>query len=270
MWNLGCKMVDNWIHISQICDDIFGKIHKDMGNGEERYICPFHDDTNPSCDVNKTKGVYRCWSCGKKGNLYDLAKEYNYPKPHLYIPNNNGYVGNVSKITPTTPPPVTSAMIETVQHSQKYLNEHSELIPSHWKKDVVQELGIGRHQNQWLYPYYDDSELVGYKLGKITQQPKEIKCRVFPSKKYISKYEYSKPLYIYEGEGDCLTGISLGTQGISFTSGAGAIPRDKDGKYDLKWLLQFKMIVICYDNDIAGRNGAISLKNELMKVAKNG
>ena len=85
--NLGCKMGDNWVHIAQICDEIFGKVHKDMGGGEERYICPFHDDTNPSCDVNKSKGVYVCRACGKSGSFYDLAKEYNYPKPHLYIPN---------------------------------------------------------------------------------------------------------------------------------------------------------------------------------------
>ena len=263
-------MGDNWVHIAQICDEIFGKVHKDMGGGEERYLCPFHDDTNPSCDVNKAKGVYVCRACGKSGSLYDLAKEYNYSKPHLYIPNGNGV--EYRPVLRTEPkPPVTSEMIETVRHSQKYLNEHLDLIPPNWNKDVVQELGIGRHQHQWLYPYIDDSELIGYKLGKITQEPKgNIKCRVFPSRKYISKYDYNKPLYIYEGEGDCITGISLGTQGISFTSGAGAIPRDKDGKYDLKWFLKWRIIVICYDNDIAGRNGAIKLKNKIMEVANNG
>jgi len=261
-------MGDNWVHISQICDEIFGKVHKDMGGGEERYICPFHDDTNPSCDVNKSKGVYVCRACGKSGSLYDLAKEYNYEKPHLYIANGNGV--EYRPVLRTEPkPPVTSAMIETVQHSQKYLMEHSELIPSNWNKDVVQELGIGRHQYQWLYPYYDDSQAVGYKLDKIKQEPKGIKCRVFPSMDYINKYD-KKVLYIFEGEPDCITGISLGLQGISFTAGAGSIPRGKDGKYDLFWLLKWKVIVICYDNDDAGRNGAIKLKNELMKVANNG
>ena len=46
--------------------------------------------------------------------------------------------------------------------------------------------------------------------------------------------------------------------------------RDEDGKYDLIWLLKWKIIVICYDNDKAGRDGALKLKNELMKVANNG
>jgi hypothetical protein len=211
-----------------------------------------------------------CRACGKSGSLFDLAKERNYPKPHLYIPNGNGYVGKVSKITPTTPPAVTSAMIETVKHSQKYLIEHMELIPSYWNKEVVMELGIGRHQNQWLYPYIDDSEVVGYKVGKKYQEPKGIKCRVFPSMDYISKYDKKKNLYIFAGEGDCITGISLGLQGITFTTGEMNIPINKDGKYDLIWLLKWRIIVICYDNDKAGRDGAIKLKNELMKVANNG
>jgi len=262
-------MVDNQFHITQICDEIFGKVSKVLSNGEERYICPFHDDTNPSCDVNKFKGVYVCRACGKAGSLYDLAKEYNYPKPHLYIPNNNGYVDQPSVVHIPNPPVVTPSIIETIQHSQKYLNEHLNLIPSNWNADVVKELGIGRHQNQWLYPYYDDSQAVGYKLDKIKQEPKGIKCRVFPSMDYINKYD-KKVLYIFEGEPDCITGISLGLQGISFTAGAGSIPRGKDGKYDLFWLLKWKVIVICYDNDDAGRNGAIKLKNELMKVANNG
>ena len=263
-------MVDNWVHISQICDEIFGKVYKDMGNGEERYTCPFHDDTNPSCDVNKSKGVYVCRACGKAGSLYDLAKEYNYPKPHLYIPNNGyGYVDKPPAVHIPNPPVVTPSIIETIEHSQQYLNEHLDLIPSNWNKDVVKELGIGRHQNQWLYPYYNYCEPVGYKLGKIDQKPKGIKCRVFPSMDYINKYD-KKVLYIFEGEPDCITGISLGLQGISFTAGAGSIPRGKDGKYALKWLLKWKIIVICYDNDKAGRDGAIKLKNELMKVANNG
>ena len=50
-------MEDNQFHIDQIVSDVFGQVKKDMGGGEFRFICPFHDDHNPSCDVNKSKGV---------------------------------------------------------------------------------------------------------------------------------------------------------------------------------------------------------------------
>ena len=259
--------MDDNLHLrQQLVSDIFGQVKKDMGGGELRFICPFHDDHNPSCDVNPAKGVYVCRACGKSGSLFDLAKERNYPKPHLYIPNGNGFIPGQKIHTQHIPPVATPSIIETIQQSQKYLNDHIDLIPANWKKDVVQELGIGRYQNQWLYPYYDDSELVGYKLGKIDQKPKGIKCRVFPSMDYINKYD-KKVLYIFAGERDCITGISLGLQGITFTTGEGSIPKGKDGKYDLLWLLEWKTIVICYDHDQMGRDGATKLKNELMKVA---
>jgi DNA primase len=33
-------------------------------------LCPFHDDKNPSFDVNPDLGRYRCWSCGEHGDVF--------------------------------------------------------------------------------------------------------------------------------------------------------------------------------------------------------
>lgn len=33
-------------------------------------LCPFHEDRNPSFHVNPTLGVYRCWACGEKGDIF--------------------------------------------------------------------------------------------------------------------------------------------------------------------------------------------------------
>ena len=41
-------------------------------------VCPFHDDTRPSCNINDEKGVYHCFSCGASGNAITfLTKMYN-------------------------------------------------------------------------------------------------------------------------------------------------------------------------------------------------
>jgi len=37
--------------------------------------CVFHDDTNPSMSVSRLKGLYNCFSCGAKGNIYHLIKQ---------------------------------------------------------------------------------------------------------------------------------------------------------------------------------------------------
>lgn len=52
---------------------------RDMSMHDEIMVsCPFHRDKHPSMTVSLTKGVYYCFSCGKKGNIeglfWDLTK----------------------------------------------------------------------------------------------------------------------------------------------------------------------------------------------------
>ena len=63
-------------------------------------------------------------------------------------------------------------------------------------------------------------------------------------------------LWLTEGEKDTITAICHGMQAITFTSGAGAVPKD------VSKLERFKNIVVIYDNDDTGREGA-------MKTAKS-
>ncbi len=39
-------------------------------------ICPFHDDHRPSFDVDPRRQRYRCWSCGKHGDVFDFVQEF--------------------------------------------------------------------------------------------------------------------------------------------------------------------------------------------------
>lgn len=45
-----------------------GKVHKGL--------CPFHDDRNPSFQVDARFQNYRCWSCGKYGDVITFVQEY--------------------------------------------------------------------------------------------------------------------------------------------------------------------------------------------------
>lgn len=40
-------------------------------------ICPFHDDNNPSLSIDGTRGIYKCFSCGAGGNVYNFVREYS-------------------------------------------------------------------------------------------------------------------------------------------------------------------------------------------------
>lgn len=46
--------------------------------GDKRAValCPFHDDNNPSLSIDGTRGIYKCFSCGAGGNVYNFIQEY--------------------------------------------------------------------------------------------------------------------------------------------------------------------------------------------------
>jgi len=66
-------------------EDIFLHFNFEIQDlGEElRVLCPFHNDTTPSLDASKEKGVFICRACGASGNTIDFIKGYlgvNFPK----------------------------------------------------------------------------------------------------------------------------------------------------------------------------------------------
>lgn len=40
-------------------------------------LCPFHDDHRPSFDVDPRRQRYRCWSCGKTGDVFTFIQEHD-------------------------------------------------------------------------------------------------------------------------------------------------------------------------------------------------
>ena len=38
-------------------------------------LCPFHDDHNPSLELNPDRQSYKCWSCGAGGDVFEFVKE---------------------------------------------------------------------------------------------------------------------------------------------------------------------------------------------------
>lgn len=41
-------------------------------------LCPFHDDHHPSLVVSPEKGTWRCFACGKGGDMFDFVMEYEH------------------------------------------------------------------------------------------------------------------------------------------------------------------------------------------------
>lgn len=39
-----------------------------------KVLCPFHDDHNPSLELNPERQSFKCWSCGAGGDVFDFVK----------------------------------------------------------------------------------------------------------------------------------------------------------------------------------------------------
>jgi len=58
--------------------DVIGSYISLRPAGQQTFkgLCPFHDDHRPSFDVDPKRGRYRCWSCGKYGDVITFVREY--------------------------------------------------------------------------------------------------------------------------------------------------------------------------------------------------
>jgi len=51
-------------------------------------LCPFHNEKTPSFSVSPSKGIYKCFGCGKAGNVVGFVMEhehYTYPEALKYL-----------------------------------------------------------------------------------------------------------------------------------------------------------------------------------------
>jgi DNA primase len=60
---------------NDIVDVVGGYLALRPAGGTYKGLCPFHDDHTPSFDVDPRRQRYRCWSCGKHGDVLSFVQE---------------------------------------------------------------------------------------------------------------------------------------------------------------------------------------------------
>lgn len=64
-------------------------------------LCPFHDEKTPSFSVSATKGIFKCFGCGKGGNAVNFLMEhehFSYPEALKFLANK--YSIHIEETTP--------------------------------------------------------------------------------------------------------------------------------------------------------------------------
>jgi DNA primase len=62
---------------NDIVDVVGGYVALRPAGATFKGLCPFHDDHRPSFDVDPRRQRYRCWSCGKYGDVLTFVQEHD-------------------------------------------------------------------------------------------------------------------------------------------------------------------------------------------------
>ncbi len=70
------NLIDQIRRSNDIVDVIGSYIALRKAGASYRGICPFHNDSHPSLNVSQQKQIFKCFACGKAGNVFTFVQEY--------------------------------------------------------------------------------------------------------------------------------------------------------------------------------------------------
>jgi len=259
---------------------------KRLNEQEYRFLCPFHDDHEASANVNIATGLFFCHACGAKGSPIDFLMLRDPGNPAAYkaaltkigaaagleppsiARRGNGADGD-SK--PATQPRLTEGKVAD-WHAAALRN--SDLVRWFHEKRGYADSTLSRWQLGWdgervtipirdgagklvnVRRYLRDSKgvagkMIGYAAGLNA-------ARLWP----LDALDREEVIVV-EGEWDAILLRQHGFENtLTVTSGAGIFNND--------WVPLFagKRVVLCYDNDDPGRQGAQKVASKLAGVAE--
>lgn len=228
------------------------------GQGEVKVHCPFHHDTQPSAQVNAEKGLFHCWVCGVG---YD---EKQFMAEVKGIPVTQA-IKLLSEMSNHVDVNWDVAFQAELWANEELLNKTHELG---FTNETIEEHKLGlAYVNEGVtlaFPIFFDNVLMDvrrYNIFKLPGIPKMTSDKGAKSG-WIFPYDLWKDsvdtTYIFEGEKDALMARQLGLNAISLTGGAAAVPN----QFCLP-AFKDKEVIICFDNDQAGRDGSQNLARVL-------
>lgn len=207
------------IDLVELCQNELAQKGKNKGNGEIAFVCPFHNDRNPSMMVNREKGVYHCLGCGAKGNSIHFVKEYrgvgfveavNYLNgketiKEQYIPKEIPKVV-LKKEIESKPIANNRLLMDFISHLLVYLSEEDyNRIESYLNNRALglSDFGFGTMSHPTLYPLPKmNYEAFGHvrKVLLETYSEQELLEHGLYSEKGFSQYMGFDFVFVYYGE----------------------------------------------------------------------
>ena len=265
-------------------EGVFGRALVPDSSGEVAVRCPWHDDHVESMSINLNTGLWVCFGCGLKGDIYtfvQLQEDTDFTGACKWL-SDHGFVGDVDieivddkkpqanvrktakKKLPPIPDVVVDGLVENLwcnAAALEFLHQKRGLTD-----ETIRKFKLGYHGGRISIPLYDEEgcyNIRQYDWAKrdsskvISWERGRGGVTLFPDPSFWA----DDPIFLCEGEMDCILMHQLGFNAVTSTSGAG------NWKPEWNHLFHSREVNICYDIDKAGQNGMINVANNIERVA---
>lgn len=157
------EKINEIIQQNDIVEVIRDHIHVES---KGKCLCPFHDDHTPSMSISKEKQIFKCFSCGEKGNVVHFIMKYH----------NISYIEAIKRLADRANIPLEINNQKQEYVNQKYINLNQEitLYAQYCLKTTPQALEYLKERqitedsiNRYKLGYVDSSEnLYRYLIAK--------------------------------------------------------------------------------------------------------
>ena len=263
-------------------------------------FCPFHEQggkanghKTASFGFSPESGGWKCHGCNKSGNAiqfagmlgvpgYDPLDRDSHQQAQELVNSILPWFDLKKKRTTSTKSSSDNAVGELP--SREYLEELSGkllsdqgavdylLLNRGWGTDQIKKMTIGLTEDRkhFTIPIFNEGEVVNVRYyspkgknpwnnaNKIRGIKGRNEVRIYPDS--VLSEEGDK-VFLLEGEPDAIAGATIGLHCVTFTGGSGNVPKDLHR-------LREKEIILLYDNDKAGENGAKKVANALRKFTQ--
>lgn len=252
-----------------------------VGAKEVRFLCPFHGDTVPSANVNTATGLWHCKACGASGGpidwlmrqgmsykeaLTEIGRLAGLPPPSITVDRGNGAAAAPVMVTKGR---LTEANVKGWHEAglrnpelQQWFHEHRG-----YTDETIEKYQLGWDGHRVTIPVRDEKgSLVNVRrylrdagdgqkfLPLMAGAGPDVTTRLFPGD------PLPDDVVLVEGEWDAMICQQEGIDARTMTIGAG------NWNPSFTPLFAGRNVTIAYDNDDAGRNGAIKVAKILSNV----
>lgn len=220
---------------------------------------PDHEDTNPSMRIDRVLGIFNCWSCGYKGNIFNL---YKVEADKLSILREK-VKRKMSRSLPSDPIELPE---DAIPYYSQYrglslsINTKFEFFTTN-KLDLDDRLVIPLKDRYGNIYAFLGRDLYGLQKRKYLFYPKYTQIKMYPLPTF-----HMGQLVIVEGIFDAFRLIDNGITNVSCIFGVNNFTKD-----DLTLLEMSGMskLVIMLDSDKPGQEGAKKIASLCLEMNMN-